>query len=176
MNWSNKAALGSLVALLGLTGCRHQARIALMPNPPVLSVSVPPPTHHIEPLPLLELEDVPSLRLQVPYVALPRFRPKPATARQLASLLPPAPPPMGLGELSTGGESSDSELRLQTETLLRVQQQRLQSLPQTSTVLHSQQVEQASLFLHQALEAWRNHDIEGARVLAMKTKLLLDEI
>lgn len=176
MTGRNKAWVGTVVAWLGLTGCHHQARLAFVPDVPVPTISVPPPTHRTEPLALMEAESLAPLTLQVPRQPLPRFRPRPTTARQLALLLPPLPPPIQLGELSTGGESTDLQFRQQTETLLRGQQQRLQSLPYASLSLHTQQVEQARLFLKEAFEAWRNRDIEGARVLAIKTKLILDEI
>lgn len=176
MSAKHKVWRCGLVACLSLAGCRHQVYLAAIPNVTVPTISVPPPTHRTEPLPMMEVETLPLLTLQLPRQPLPRFRPRPTTARQLALLLPPLPPPVTLGELSTGGEYTDGEFRRQTETLLRSQQQRLQNLPHASVSLHTQQVEQARLFLRQALEAWHAHDIEGTRILANKTKLLLDEI
>ena len=175
MTRENWVHIGGTLALLALTGCRHQARVAFVTSAPVLMVSVPPPTHHSEPLPLLEAEILPPLSLMVPRQPLPRFRPRPTTAHQLASILPSLPPVV-LGELSTGGESTDLDFRKETGTLLHVQQQRLQKLPYALASLHPQQVEQARLFLKEALEAWGGRDIEGAHVLALKTKLLLDEL
>ena len=174
MTRENWVHIGGTLALLTLTGCRHQARVALVTSAPVLMISVPPAWHPSEPLPLLEAEILPPLGLLVPRQPLPRFRPRPTTARQLASVLP-ATPSVVLGELSTGGESTDLDFRKETETLLRVQQQRLQKLPYALASQHPQQVEQARLFLKEALEVWGGRDIEAAHVLALKTKLLLDE-
>ena len=42
--------------------------------------------------------------------------------------------------------------------------------------MHAREIDQARLFLKQATEAWNKQDIEGARTLATKAKLLLDEI
>lgn len=177
MMWRRNAAFGAIASmLLVLTGCRHQVRVIASPKLLVTSISVPPPTHQFEPMPTIASENLPALTLQIPYLPLPRFRPRPTTARQLALLLPPAPRPLALGELSTGGELTDKPLRQQTESLLHSQQMRLQALSRPSAALHSQQVEQARLFLRQALEAWREHDIEAAHVLATKAKLLMDEI
>lgn len=176
MSRRNRAWIGSTVVWLSVTGCRHKVSVALVPDVAVPSISVPPPTHKSEPFPFMEVEILPALTLQVPRQPLPHFRPRPTTARQLALLLPAQHAPVALGVLSTGGESTDLELRQQTEALLHGQQQRLQTLPRASVSLHAQQVEQARLFLQQALDAWRDSDLEGARVLANKAKLLLDEI
>lgn len=165
-----------ILAVLALTGCRHQARVAVLASAPILMISVPPPTHQSEPSPPLEAELLLPLGVLVPRQPLPRFRPRPTTAHQLAFLLPASPPTVFLGELSTGGESADIELRQQTEALLRGQQERLGNLPRAVVALHPQQIAQTRLFLKEALEAWRSRDLEGAHVLALKTKLLLDEL
>lgn len=169
-------ALVTLSTLLCATGCQHKVLVAAVPPPPVPMISVPPPSHSAEPEPLIDLEEVPALTVQLPRQPLPRFRPLPTTQRQLARLLPPLPPPIALGELTTGGEAGNDSLRQQTELLLRSQNQRLSALPNASVALHSRQVDDARLFLRQADEAWRKLDLEGARTLATKARLLLDEI
>lgn len=162
--------------LLLLSGCRHKVSdihviVAVMP-----SISVPPPTHHSDPLPPLETESSPSLTMQLVYRRLPRFRPHPETAKQLAQLQPAASPYVVLGNLTTGYEASDPELRQETSKLLRTQQQRLQTLSHAYAAQHSQEVEQARLFVHQALDALHKLDLDGARILATKAKVLLDEL
>ena len=123
----------------------------------------------MEPMPSIPLEESASLALQLPRRPLPRFRPR----AQLAALNR-SPVSVDLGQLTAGGEAGD--LRQQTETLLREQQKRLAELPRVAADAHSQQVQQARLFLRQADDAWRKLDFEGARTLATKAKVLLDEI
>ena len=83
---------------------------------------------------------------------------------------------MDLGNLTTGNESTDHSGRQQTDTLLQSQHKRLAGISAATAALHAQQMEQARLFLRQADEAWQKQDVEGARTLATKAKLLLDEI
>ncbi|MGI4853584.1 MAG: hypothetical protein ACRYF4_05995 [Janthinobacterium lividum] len=97
------------------------------------------------------------------------------TRSQLAALKP-AQAPVALGRLTTGGEAGVGSQRQQTEDLLRGQQRRLANLPGDLLAGHAEQVQQAKLFLRQAEEAWQNSDIEGARTLATKAKVLLDEL
>lgn len=164
------------LALLLLSGCHHRARVVAPPVVPhVATISVPPPTHRAEPFARMEYEAVPPLTLLLPRRPLPRFRPRPTTAKQLSLLLPAPARPVALGQLTTGGEA-DSGLRQGTEVLLRSQHQRLNSLPRSSATLHSAEVDQIRLFLQQADDAWQKLDVEGARTLATKAKVLLDEL
>jgi len=110
----------------------------------------------------------------------PAKRPPPRR-RQQAS--PPAEqtaavtvPISDLGELTTGGESDNDSLRREAQDLIRSQSRRLSGLPVAVVSSHKHQVDQVRLFLRQASESWSKQDIEGARVLATKAKVLLDEI
>lgn len=173
IRWSS---LCCLLCCQLLEGCRHRpVAMALPAAPPPAMISVPPPTHRSEPFAPMPLETVPSLDLELARKAFPRFRPLRATKAQLAALNPP-PPPVELGQLTTGGESGNGSLRRQTEILLRGQQRRVVALPSDVIARNSQQVQQVRLFLRQADEAWRKLDVEGAKNLATKAKLLLDEL
>ncbi len=169
-----------LSGLLPLAGCHRRVKVAVLPPPPpvpVEMITVPPISHPLEPEPEIPLAEVPAITPQLPRVPRPRYRPPPATPAQTAAIAPPPPaPPVDLGQLTTGGESDNSALRQQTEDLIRGQERRLAIMPAATAALHSQQVEQARLFLRQAEEAWKKLDLEGARTLATKAKLLLDEI
>jgi hypothetical protein len=83
---------------------------------------------------------------------------------------------MDLGNLTTGGETTNSVLLQQTEDLLKTQTRRLNGISTATIALHSEQIEQARLFLKQATEAWTKQDIEGARTLGTKAKVILDEV
>ena len=171
----------SLCIVLSLAGCHRNPKViaaAAPPPPPLETVSVPPPTHPTEPMPEAPVIASPDLPLTVPPVRRPqppRRRPAPTPQTQTAAAAP-APAPMDLGNLTTGGESTNTALLQQTDDLLKAQTRRLNAIPSATIALHSQQIEQARLFLKQASDAWTKQDIEGARTLATKAKVLLDEV
>jgi hypothetical protein len=170
--------LFALAALLPLTGCAHRAKVAAVPLPPVAMVTVPPPTHPTEPLPEEPVAETPVV---LPPPAPPK-KPSPPRHRstpppvQTAVAAPPPPAPIDLGQLTTGGDATNSAAMQQTEDLMRAQQKRLIGIPTAVVALHTQQIEQARLFLRQADEAWKKLDVEGARTLSTKAKVLLDEV
>ena len=172
------AGVVGLFAMLCLAGCAKRVVLATAaPPPPTPAVSVPPPTHPSDPgveAPVIASDSiaVPVETVKKPTPPRPRTRTVPPTQTAAVS----APPVTELGELTTGGESNNDSLRRETDSLLKSQNRRLSGLTKTVIALHSQQVEQARLFLRQAGEAWNKHDVEGARTLATKAKVLLDEL
>ncbi|WP_157178277.1 hypothetical protein [Terriglobus roseus] len=170
----------SLGAVFFLAGCHRNPKIvaaATPPPPPVEMISVPPPSHPTEPLPEEPVIASPELPLVVP----PVRRPQPPRRRSTPAAPPTqtavaAPPPMDLGNLTTGGESTNTALLQETDDLLKTQTRRLAGISTATIALHTQQVEQARLFLKQASDAWTKQDIEGARTLATKAKVILDEV
>ncbi len=164
-------ALAALSAALMLSGCRHKkVRVtATAPLPPPEMISVPPPMHPSQPEPEMPLEEAPALTALLPRHTVFRYRPSPL---QQITLAPAPPAPIELGQLTTG----DTAPRQETEDLLRLQQRRLSGISSAIAALHSQQIEQARLFLKQADDAWQKSDVDGARTLATKSKVLLDEV
>lgn len=169
-------------ALFLLTGCEKRVIAAAAPPPPPTPVvSVPPPSHPTEPMP--EAPVIASAPMPVPVETVKRPTPPRQRNRQPAAIASPtvtasvsAPPVTELGELTTGGESNNDSLKRQTDDLLKAQNRRLSGLAPGVIALHTQQVEQARLFLRQAGDAWIKQDIEGARTLGTKAKVLLDEV
>ena len=161
----------ALAAALILGGCHRKVTLAAAPPlPPPIMISVPPPTHPTEPEAEMPLEEADALTDLLPRHPVYRFRPWPV---QQVTLAPAPPPPLELGQLTTG---DTAPLRQQTEDLLRSQQRRLAATSPALAALHSQQIEQARLFLKQADDAWQKSDVDGTLTLATKAKLLLDEI
>lgn len=119
---------------------------------------------------------VPVEPVKKPAVPRPRNRQSAVAPAPAVTAAVTAPPVTELGELTTGGESDNNSLKRQTDDLLRSQNRRLSGLAPSVIALHTQQVEQARLFLRQAGDAWIKQDIEGARTLGTKAKVLLDEI
>ena len=177
-----RTATWLLFVALPLAGC-HKAKVVAAAAPPPLPmpevVSVPPPTHPTEPEPVPEVAvETPSVPTPPPPTPRrpPRRRPTPPPTTTTTTAIATPPPAVDLGQLTTGGEANNAALRQSTEDLLHAQQRRLIAIPSANVASHSQQVEQARLFLRQADDAWKKLDIEGTRTLATKAKVLLDEI
>ncbi|WP_047488193.1 hypothetical protein [Terriglobus sp. TAA 43] len=169
----------SLILALPLAGCNKRVTAVAPPPPPTPTavVSVPPPTHPTEPLP--EIPVITSEEVPIPTepVVRPPVRRRIPTTNQPVETASAAPSGIAdLGELTTGGESNNEQFRHQTEDLLRTQNRRLTSMSTAIIAMHSQQVEQARLYLRQAADAWKKQDMEGARTLGTKAKVILDEI
>ncbi len=93
---------------------------------------------------------------------------------QVAAATPP-PAPGTIGQLSTGGETTGQELQQATD-LVHAQESRLSSLSSSVQSEHKTEVDKVKHFLVQAEDALKSSDAEGARTLAVKAKVLLDEI
>ena len=164
--------------VLVLAGCAKKPIVAAPPPPPpTATVSVPPPSHPTEPLPTEPLIASPSLPIpaETP-VKPPRPRLRPTPNQPTEAMVTPPAAVADLGQLTTGGESNNEQMRRQTDDLLKTQNRRLSSLSGAVAAMHSKQVEQARLYLKQAGDAWNKQDIEGARTLGTKAKVILDEI
>ena len=173
--------LSCATTVVFLTGCHHHhVKVAMLPPPPAAPemVSVPPPTHPSEPVPAVPLAKVEPITPELPKPKKPRFRPAPAppVPQPPVTVAAATPEPMPLGQLTAGDETDNRALRQQTEELLRTQQKRLNEIPSAVIALHTQQIEQARIFLRQADEAWKKLDVDGTRTLATKAKVLLDEV
>ena len=171
----------SLTLSLSLAGCHRRvpAAMALPALPPDIGpvmVSVPPPTHPTEPLPE---PTVPVASAPVPPAPAPKkphkHKVKPAPVPPPVQVAASTSPPIALGQLSTGGDAG-KDLRGDTETLLAVQKQRLDRLAGNVTAAHTADVEQARRFLKGAEDAWKTGDVDGAHTLAVKAKVLIDDL
>jgi len=151
----------------------------------IQTVTIPPPTHHTEELPKPPEPPAP-VAAEPPTVQKPRPRrpKKPAqrtseTATGTMPALPGSPAatadPSPIGELTTGGEAG-TQGRQETETLLGTVQKRLEQLSDVIKNAHQEQIERVRLFVKRAQEAWKTGDVEGARTLATKANVLLDDI
>ncbi len=174
-----RSAAWLLFCVLPLAGCHRKTIVAAPPSLPAVGpevVSVPPPTHPTEPEPEPAVVEEPPVPTPVPVPPRRPARRRPTPAPPATTATASAPPPVELGQLTTGGEANNAALRQGAEDLLRAQQRRLIALPPAVAAAHSEQTERARLFLRDADEAWKKLDIEGTRTLATKAKVLLDEI
>ena len=172
----------SLGLTVGLSGCWHKTKLAPLPPvmEPVALMDIPEPAN----LPMVE---APQIRLPaVPYAsnAQPkreRKRPAPKVTvpepPQVASVTPPPPTPeeTAIGALTPGGEANPQTKQEATE-LIAASEKRLNALPAQKAEAEKAQVSKVKNFLKDADDALKSGDAEGAKTLATKAKLLLDDL
>jgi ribosomal protein S20 len=165
--------------MVGLGGCRHKPQLA--PLPPVMSPVALEQIPEPENLPMVETPPVKLPPVPVATNAKPRERKRPApkvTAPeppvQIAAVLPP-PEETAIGALTAGGEASP-QTKQEAADLIASSEKRLNALPAKKAEDEKAQVSKVKNFLKDAQEALKSGDAEGAKTLATKAKLLLDDL
>lgn len=168
---------------VGLGGCRHKTQIATLPPvlTPVALEVIPEPAN----LPMVE---APPVKLPPVPVASDagklrreRKRPVPKTAPapepvQVASATPePSAEETAIGSLTAGGEASP-QTKQEAEDLITSSEKRLNALSAQKAEDEKSQVSKVKNFLKDAQEALKTGDVDGAKTLATKAKLLLDDL
>ena len=181
-----RAGAFALLAL-GLTGCHP--RIVLIVIPPVakpIALETPPPMANppeIEtpPPPEPVVVELPPVEVTPP--APPRRRtPTPAPVPppvqppvQVAGAVAPDAGAVAIGALSTGGNSTPQSQQ-EAKDLIAGITRRIAALPTRKANAQKDQVRQVRHFLDQAEHALKSGDAEGAKSLATKAKLLMDDV
>jgi ribosomal protein S20 len=166
--------------MVGLGGCRHKPQLA--PLPPVMSPVALEEIPEPEDLPMVEAPQIKLPPVPVATNAKPkRERKKPApkvTAPeppvQVASVAPP-PEETAIGALTAGGEASP-QTKQDAADLIASSEKRLNALPVKKAEDEKAQVSKVKNFLKDAQDALKSGDAEGAKTLATKAKLLLDDL
>jgi len=164
---------------VGLGGCRHRPQLA--PLPPVMSPvaleDIPEPDN----LPMVEIPQIKLPPVPVATNAKPKRErkkpaPKPVTPEpvQVASAAPP-PEETAIGALTAGGEASP-QTKQEAADLIASSEKRLNALSAQKAEEEKAQVSKVKNFLKDAQEALKSGDAEGAKTLATKAKLLLDDL
>jgi ribosomal protein S20 len=164
---------------VGLGGCRHKQQLA--PLPPVMSPvaleEIPEPDN----LPMVETPQIKLPPVPVATNAKPKRErkkpaPKPVTPEpvQIASATPP-PEETAIGALTAGGEASP-QTKQDAAELIASSEKRLNALSAQKAEEEKAQVSKVRNFLKDAQEALKSGDAEGAKTLATKAKLLLDDL
>jgi ribosomal protein S20 len=167
---------------LGLGGCRHKTQLA--PLPPVMSPvaleQIPEPDN----LPMVE---VPQIKLgPVPVASnakpkrerkkpLPKVMPVPEPAQVASAPPPPTPEETAIGALTAGGEANP-QTKQEAADLIASSEKRVNALPAQKSEEEKSQVSKVKNFLKDAEDALKSGDAEGAKTLATKAKLLLDDL
>jgi ribosomal protein S20 len=170
---------------VGLAGCRHKAQVVILPGvlTPVALEEIPEP----ENLPTIEVQQQTNLP-PVPAVASAgtpkreRKKPAPKTAPvpepvQIASVTSPEPSAeeTAIGALTPGGETNP-QTKQEAADLITSSEKRLNALPMQKAEEEKAQVSKVKNFLKDAQDALKTGDAEGAKTLATKAKLLLDDL
>jgi ribosomal protein S20 len=166
--------------MLGLAGCRHKPQLA--PLPPVLSPvaleDIPEPDN----LPMVE---APQIKLPPVPVATnakpkrPKKKPTPKVASEpeptLVAGATPPPEETAIGALTAGGDVNP-QTKQEAADLITSSEKRLNSLSPQKAEEQKAQISKVKNFLKDAQDALKTGDAEGAKTLATKAKLLLDDL
>lgn len=178
-----RTALG-VGLLCGLSGCRHKTQIA--PPLPVINTPVDPvDIPEAENLPVLE---APPEKLPPEPTAAAAAKPKrerkkkvapvvasvPAPPVQTASV-EPSPEVAAIGALTAGGEANP-QTKQEAADLIASIEKRLNALPAQTVEDQKAQISKVKNFWRDAQAALKSGDAEGAKTLATKAKLLLDDL
>jgi ribosomal protein S20 len=166
---------------MGMAGCRHKPQLA--PLPPVMApvtleeipepdnlpmVEVPP--EKLPPVPVSTEAGKPKKRRKAPNVVAP----EPVPETQVASGAAPSPD-AAVGALTAGGETNP-QTKQEAEDLIASIDKRLNALPAQKVEEQKAQVSKVRNFWKDAQDALKSGDAEGAKTLATKAKLLLDDL
>lgn len=173
-------ALACAGLMCGLSGCRHK-RPQLPVLPPVLA-PVPletPPVSEEQPMipaPVVELPPVPiAAAAASPRRERRRIVPKTSAAAPEEAAPEPMPDTVAIGELTAGG-AADPQAQQEDANLISSIEKRLNALPARTVRRQRTQINKIRNFWQQAREALNSGDVEGAKTLATKAKLLLDDL
>jgi ABC-type Fe3+-hydroxamate transport system substrate-binding protein len=87
----------------------------------------------------------------------------------------PEPAALAIGTLSTGGDASPQSQQ-QAQDLIASILKRIAALPAKTADAQKKQIRQIKTFILQAQKALNSGDAEGAKNLATKAKLLMDDL
>ena len=179
----------SVSLLCGLGGCRHRTQVARLPvnQAPVELLDIPP----LENPPMLEEQPI---RTGPEPVAAAAAKPKRERKKNSAKVAPPvttAPPAVAppvqttsaeaspevtaIGALTAGGVANP-ETKQEAADLIASIEKRLNALPAQTVEDQKAQISKVRNFWRDAQDALKSGDDEGAKTLATKAKLLLDDI
>ena len=168
---------------VGLGGCRRRAQVVILPGilTPVALEEIPEPENlptievrqtNLPPVPAVASAGTPKRERKKP---APKTVPVPEPV-QIASV---APPPSleetAIGALTPGGETNP-QTKQEAADLITSSEKRLNALPTQKAEEEKAQVSKVKNFLKDAQDALKTGDAEGAKTLATKAKLLLDDL
>jgi hypothetical protein len=168
----------ALPLVFGLAGCRHKPPAFVIPTgaqAPVDLVPLPEP----DPPPMLATlpePELPPLAEPPAPTAAQRRRPAPTPKEEPSSQVAEnAPAELAIGTLSTGGGLAPA-IQQQAQDMITSILKRISALPSKVADAQKRQIRQVRHFLDQAQQALSSGDTEGAKNLATKAGLLMDDL
>jgi len=169
------------VCVAGLTGCRHKTTPLMPPQVSLAPIDLEtPPVPENPPM----IEPQPETAVVIPPLPppAPPKRPAPRKPAPAPQTQPPVqvasaadPSALAIGALSSGGDSTPQSLQ-QTRDLIAAIKKRLAALSSKIASEQKAEISQVNRFLKQAQQALDSGDAEGAKNLATKAKLLMDDV
>jgi ribosomal protein S20 len=170
---------------VGLGGCRRKAQVVILPAvlTPVALEEIPAPENlptveapqtNLPPVPVTASAGKPKRERKKP---APKTAPVPEPA-QMASATPPpllSAEETAIGALTAGGETNP-QTKQEASDLITSSEKRLNALSAQKIEEEKAQVSKVKNFLKEAQDALKTGDAEGAKTLATKAKLLLDDL
>ncbi|HEY6375395.1 MAG TPA: hypothetical protein VIX90_07700 [Edaphobacter sp.] len=165
---------------LGVGGCHK--KVQAPPLPPIqapVALETPPPPEHP---PMIE-----SQVAKLPPVPVASNAAKPKRERRRPVAKPTPEPPVqvasndagteasAIGALTAGGEANPKSQQ-EAADMIAANEKRLNALPAQMSDDQKAQISKVKNFQRQAQEALNSGDVEGAKTLATKAKLLLDDL
>jgi hypothetical protein len=182
---TRRLATAAICVTLGLTSCKKPVQVTpLKPvlTPVALDESPPRGKEPLIEVPQVKMPPVPTAAAAT---RLPREHKRPVVAKTVPPETPapgdqpaaqPAPEAAAIGSLTTTGATTDPQAKQDAADLITSNEKRLGALSQQKLDDEKAQVNTARNFQKQAQEALSSGDAEGAKTLATKAKLLLDDI
>jgi ElaB/YqjD/DUF883 family membrane-anchored ribosome-binding protein len=182
-----KSAAVLLVLLLGISlGCEHKKPVLVMPQqPPPTAVPQPSPT----PEPAAQAADQPLVPTPTPTPAeQPKTaeKTKPAHGRHAAVKKPPKtvvqadktePPTTTIGQISPGPTPAEAtHSQSSTDQLLQSAETNLNSITRQLSKEEEAMRAQIKEFISQSRQATKDNDMARAHTLAVKARLLSDDL
>lgn len=165
--------------MAGLGGCRHKPQVAPLPQitAQVTLEDIPEPDNlPVVEAPQIKLPPVPVASNAKPKREKKKPPPKAPEPVQVAVAPPPLPPEAtAIGALTAGGEANP-QTQQEAADLIASIEKRLNALSAQKAEEEKAQVSKVKNFWKDAQEALKTGDAEGAKTLATKAKLLLDDL
>jgi hypothetical protein len=169
----------ALLLAAGLAGCRHKAPAFVIPSGALAPVDLEPlpqpdPPPMVATLPVPELPPLSEAPVATP---IPRRRPAttPKEEQPSTQVAENAPAELAIGTLSTGGGLAPA-IQQQAQDMITSILKRIAALPAKVADAEKRQIRQVRHFLDQAQQALSSGDTEGAKNLATKAGLLMDDL
>ena len=168
-----------LVFVVVLAGCRHRAPVpAPMTLPPPTPVAVEPADVAAPLVPKVPVPSAPTSAVKLPPRKVKRKKalPPPAPApAQVASNSAPVPASDVVGALTAGG-ARNPETQKKAADLITNLEKRLAGLPTQVVDVQKEQISRVKYFWGEAKAALLAGDADGALTLAIKARVLLDDV